>query len=295
MLRKLLATTALVALVSTPALAQTQQPADDERGLTLYVIDVDTIGDADTRGFLASNLMGKYVYASTAEDAETVGDINDVVITEDGSVGAVIIGVGGFLGIGEKDVAVGMDNLTMTRTGDNELRVSTDLSREQLESAAGYERPDYIPDWRTRDENAEMQDQDRVAAADEQTADEPMTDRAAWMEGKTEIQNSEISADRLLGARVYDSKLDDIGEVDDVVMTADGDVDAAIVDVGGFLGIGEKPVALGFEELSFYIDESDILFVTVPYAREDFDAVERYEADTYIDNRDTMRLDNTDS
>ena len=52
---------------------------------------------------LASNLIGKSVY--NAQD-EAIGDINDLVTDESGKVLAVLIGTGGFLGMGEKDVAI---------------------------------------------------------------------------------------------------------------------------------------------------------------------------------------------
>ncbi len=57
-----------------------------------------------------SDFEGKSVYGS---DGESIGEINDVLVSQDGSVNAVIIGVGGFLGIGEKDVAVDMSALEL--------------------------------------------------------------------------------------------------------------------------------------------------------------------------------------
>jgi putative membrane protein len=57
---------------------------------------------------LASELRGKRVYGA---DNENVGDINDVLLERNGRVVAVIVGVGGFLGIGEKDVAIPFEAL----------------------------------------------------------------------------------------------------------------------------------------------------------------------------------------
>ena len=57
-----------------------------------------------------SDLEGKPVYGS---DGNSIGDINDVLVSQNGSVNAVVIGVGGFLGIGEKDVAVNMSALQL--------------------------------------------------------------------------------------------------------------------------------------------------------------------------------------
>lgn len=57
------------------------------------------------------------------------------------------------------------------------------------------------------------------------------------------VANAELSSEQLIGTRVYGPGLEDVGEISDVLLTQDGQVTAYIVDVGGFLGLGEKPVA----------------------------------------------------
>jgi sporulation protein YlmC with PRC-barrel domain len=61
-----------------------------------------TAADTDN---LATQLIGQPVYSSSGEDAENIGNVSDLVFSETGQIEAVIIGVGGFLGIGEKRVA----------------------------------------------------------------------------------------------------------------------------------------------------------------------------------------------
>ena len=56
----------------------------------------------------ASKLMGLDVYN---EANEKLGDVNEMILDKDGKVSAVVIGVGGFLGMGEHDIAVSMDKL----------------------------------------------------------------------------------------------------------------------------------------------------------------------------------------
>ena len=56
----------------------------------------------------ASKLMGLDVYN---EANEKLGDINELILDKNGKVSAVVIGVGGFLGMGEHDIAVPMDKL----------------------------------------------------------------------------------------------------------------------------------------------------------------------------------------
>ena len=56
----------------------------------------------------ASKLMGLDVYN---EANEKLGDVNEIILDKNGKVTAVVIGVGGFLGMGEHDIAVSMDKL----------------------------------------------------------------------------------------------------------------------------------------------------------------------------------------
>ena len=62
----------------------------------------------ESTDMLASNLIGQTVVNS---QDESIGDINDLVTDESGKVIAVLVGTGGFLGLGEKDVALGYQDL----------------------------------------------------------------------------------------------------------------------------------------------------------------------------------------
>jgi len=63
--------------------------------------------------WMANDFIGKTVYS---ENNENVGDINDVIFSKDGKIVGVVLGVGGFLGIGEKNVLVRLDALKMVKT-----------------------------------------------------------------------------------------------------------------------------------------------------------------------------------
>ena len=86
--------------------------------------------------WLASNLIGQSVY--NAKD-EKIGDINDLVTDRNGKIVAVLIGSGGFLGLGEKDVAVRFEDLKLARDENDSIKVVADLSKETLASAPDYE------------------------------------------------------------------------------------------------------------------------------------------------------------
>ena len=86
--------------------------------------------------WLASNLIGQSVY--NAQD-ENIGDINDLVTDRNGKIVAVLIGSGGFLGLGEKDVAVRFEDLKLARNEDDSIKIVADLNKETLASAPDYE------------------------------------------------------------------------------------------------------------------------------------------------------------
>ena len=85
---------------------------------------------------LASTLIGQSVYNS---QDESVGDINDLVTDENGKIIAVLVGTGGFLGIGEKDVALGFQDLRFAQDDKGNVKVIANVTKETLASAPDYQ------------------------------------------------------------------------------------------------------------------------------------------------------------
>jgi len=63
------------------------------------------------------------------------------------------------------------------------------------------------------------------------------------------MRDDQIRASKLIGASVYDSADQKIGTVDELVLNPDGKVADVVIGVGGFLGAGEKRVAVPMAEL----------------------------------------------
>jgi sporulation protein YlmC with PRC-barrel domain len=63
------------------------------------------------------------------------------------------------------------------------------------------------------------------------------------------IQPDEIRASKMIGSTVYDVQNRNIGSVKDLVLNRDGKVDAVVVDVGSFLGMGGKFVAIPISDI----------------------------------------------
>jgi len=71
---------------------------------------------------------------------DEVGDINDLLIDENGQVVAVIVDVGGFLGIGQRTVAVAWDSVERTRDDDGDsYRFTLDATEDTLRDAPSFD------------------------------------------------------------------------------------------------------------------------------------------------------------
>ena len=94
---------------------------------------------------LATNVIGKPVYDGTATDANNLGNINNLVLNQNGEIAAVIIGVGGFLGLGEKQVAVDYKALQWTVAADNTERFVLQTTKDDLTNAPDFQTVDDQP------------------------------------------------------------------------------------------------------------------------------------------------------
>jgi len=117
--------------VPAPPLPQdAAQPTERASGATEMFIEQQGPDE-----ILASSLIG-----STVEDpaGEALGDINDVVLNDEGIVDGVVIGVGGFLGIGEKNVAVSFDAIEKAADANGTIVLTLNTTAEELENAPRY-------------------------------------------------------------------------------------------------------------------------------------------------------------
>ncbi len=160
-MKLLLSTTAVVIALGLPglALAQTATPATPLHGVLI------AHGQSD---LFTAELIGHEVFArrtaidmtaSSREMTQTpegtrnmmlmpradldgldaIGQVNEVVLSSDGQVRALVIGVGGFLGMGSTQVSVGFKELTiLSNAAQTELRVYIDATREQVQAQPEY-------------------------------------------------------------------------------------------------------------------------------------------------------------
>jgi len=149
--------TTVAALAVTPVLAQTtapQQPATPQAqpsspsttSPSTMQAPADKSGSVAASGekfvntqtsgqWLASDIMGMNVLG--AKD-EKIGSVSDLLVDNDGNILAAVVGVGGFLGIGQKNIAITFDtlNISMDQSGDPQAKLT--LTKEELENAPEF-------------------------------------------------------------------------------------------------------------------------------------------------------------
>ena len=305
-MKTLLMTTAIMAGLAGPALAQDANP----------VFQTEAAGPS----VAASDLIGARIYASEAAvDADAsegvqegwndIGEVNDLVIGRDGTVDAVLVDIGGFLGIGERQVAVDMAALRFVQDD------ATDADDWFLVMQADRASLDTAPEWVVPGDatGAEVQTgatTGDAAATDPAVTDPAMTDQAATEpaatdqaqaeadaeaadadmaadagaqgsmtlpEGYTSVEREQLTAEMLTGANVRDTSDASIAEISDLVLTGDGQVTDVILDVGGFLGIGAKTVAIPMDRLTVAQGGAGDVAIWVDMTKEELEALPEHQ------------------
>lgn len=146
-MKRTLTAAALATVLAMPAFAQSAPPAG---GTTPPAATSTTpaTNNAATGGqtFLSSQqstdwrgskLIGASVYGP---DNASIGEINDVIIGTDGKISAVVVGVGGFLGVGQKDVALPFEAISVTRKADSASidKITVSYTKDQLNNAPKF-------------------------------------------------------------------------------------------------------------------------------------------------------------
>ena len=103
--------------------------------------------------WLASLFIGQAV---TNAAGETIGNVNDLLFDKSGRISSVVIGVGGFLGIGEKSVAIPYSALSITADASGKRVVQVALSRERLHTAPDFKAHEKTTYMRAKEQATDM-------------------------------------------------------------------------------------------------------------------------------------------
>ena len=112
---------------------QTAQAGMQEATPSTRTVKFINVQPADV---MAYDLLGMDVYNNQDEN---IGEIEDMVIDNGKTVRALIISVGGFLGMGERYVAVDPSAVTLVPEDDNDMRATINTNRDDLENAPTFE------------------------------------------------------------------------------------------------------------------------------------------------------------
>jgi hypothetical protein len=155
MLRTFATVTALSGLMLSGALAQsTTQPGDSPAMSPPAATapaqtaapkgdmsKVKVINAQSSDQWLASKFKGTDVVGA---DDQKIGDVNDILFDKNGKILAYVVGVGGFLGIGTKDVALAPESFNIVKGDPNSATDKSDklkvsVTKDELKQAASFE------------------------------------------------------------------------------------------------------------------------------------------------------------
>jgi sporulation protein YlmC with PRC-barrel domain len=170
-LKLLVTSTALSLCLALPVVAQqsgqdsTQQPAPstDSKGMsgtsdaakdkveqmTKGSGGLSPVTEQKSTQFLADNLIGSSVYN---DGDESIGKVEDLALSEDGTVEAVVVSVGGFLGVGSKEVGLPWDSVKRELV-DGEMKLMVSATTDELKQ---------MPEFRTAAEIKSEQEAERA-------------------------------------------------------------------------------------------------------------------------------------
>jgi hypothetical protein len=151
MLKKLMITTALTGAMIGAAVAQSTMDAPTanapKANAPIARSDAKFINAQNTDQWLSSNFIGVDV---VGPDNEKIGDVSDILFEKNGNVVAYVVGVGGFLGIGAKNVALAPTSFQVVpanagttgsapSTNPDDVKLKLNMTKEQLKQAASFE------------------------------------------------------------------------------------------------------------------------------------------------------------
>jgi len=291
-------------LASAPVLAQEAPPVPAAPPLqTQRQTELDAVGltpptvmseghVVTAEEVMVSTILGRTLYTGVEETSEVIGVIKDLVVGPLGDISAAIVDIGGFLGTGQKDVAVAFAEIERVPGPDGQVRWVLQTTREALAAAPVFQWPDEnaVPAAPTSEaEEAEqlVEDPNATAVDPELTTDQAETGAQTTPDS---IETTEPTPEELVGMGVYGLNDQPIGTINSVIETENGDIDAIVVDVGGFLGLGAKPVAVAYENLTFSTDRGGVRYLFLNTTRDALEAQPMYDPGTYAENREEQRM-----
>ncbi|MEZ5647981.1 MAG: PRC-barrel domain-containing protein [Alphaproteobacteria bacterium] len=248
------AATILVMALTGPAFAQTMDSQTPQGTMPKSNTAVD-----------ANTLIGKSVVNA---EGDTVGEIETVIVSDSGAIENVIIDVGDWLA-SSKLISVAREDLTISPDG--KTVTALNLTRESGTSAPAYTYTD--ESWR-----GHVVTRSGKPYTSSSTYSPSSGSSAGSIFGRAVMNpNGTLNTSQLIGLDIQGTQNEKIGDVSEIIMTKDGQVDGVVVDVGGFLGVGARPVRIGWQDLTLS-GQGDNVTAKVNYTKDRLEQMPEYKA-----------------
>jgi sporulation protein YlmC with PRC-barrel domain len=103
--------------------------------LLANVADAAPLTSAPPDSWTVTNYYKQSVYDGSQNK---IGSVDDVLIDKSGKVTGLVLGVGGFLGMGEKDVIVNFSDVHVSKKDNNNWWLTVDETKDSLKAAPGF-------------------------------------------------------------------------------------------------------------------------------------------------------------
>ena len=148
--------------------------------------------------------------------------------------------------------------------------------------------PEVVDDEVVEAEEAEVVEEGALAVVEEPTPDpaatrladeRPLLRTPAFeREGYETVMMDDFTSEEMTGMRLYGADDEDIGEIKDLIMADDGQsIERVVLDIGGFLGLGEHQVAVTLDELQIMRDPEGLNRAYIDATQEELEAQPQYE------------------
>jgi sporulation protein YlmC with PRC-barrel domain len=142
-MKRIAYTSILFALLTSTAIVQAQTPQRQGAGPAARI----------STSIPASSMTVTHWYKQNVYDPgdNKIGEIKDVLVDRDGKITALIVAAGGFLGMGEKDVAVPFNAVQVTSKDNNKWYLVMNSTKDALKSAKGFKYDRDAMTWMPED------------------------------------------------------------------------------------------------------------------------------------------------